>query len=155
MGDLKPVTLQRKRRALDRASGRPAYVPVVGARRRIEALAHRGYSRDDLYRLLNPTATVVQGSWLRAEVVHIDQHEAIDALYEKLWNTDGPSEQVKRVAARRCWGGPWDWDTDEMDDPNAVPYCCVERAHAEALKVHAAWSRKNSTRIAPSKGEAA
>lgn len=143
MAELKARTVRKKQRQLERSKGIPAYVPSVGARRRIEALATRGYSRDDLYLMLNPGATVVQGSWLRSERLHIVQHRAIDALYEKLWDTEGPSQQARQVAARRCWGGPWDWDTDEMDDPKAVAYCCRERMHAEALVMHKAWTKAN------------
>lgn len=143
MTELKTRTVRKKRRQLERSKGIPAYVPSVGARRRIEALATRGYSRDDLYLMLNPDAAVVQGSWVRSERIHIDQHRAIDALYEKLWSTEGPSAQAKLVAARRCWGGPWDWDTEEMDIPDAIPFCCKERLHAEALAMHKAWTKAN------------
>lgn len=134
---LKARTVRKKQRQLERSKGIPAYVPSLGARRRIEALATRGYSRDDLYLMLNPDATVVQGSWVRSERIHIEHHRAIDQLYQKLWNTEGPSPQAKQVAARRCWGGPWDWD--DMDDPREVAYCCKERAHAESLPMHKVW----------------
>lgn len=142
MTPLHPRTLRKKQRRVEQAHGVPAYVSSLGARRRIEALATLGYSRDDLYRLLNPAAKVVQGSWVRSPRIHLRHHQAIAKLYQRIvWDSRlGPSPQAKLVARRNCWGSPMDWD--EIDNPDEVPHCCVERHHAEALRMHAAWSRQ-------------
>lgn len=143
MAQLKERTRRKKLQRLERSQGIPAYVPSLGARRRIQALATIGWSRDDLYLKLNPGATVVQGSWVRSENIHLRHHRAIADLYRRLIDTTGPSPQAKLVARRNCWGGPMDWA--DIDDPHEVAHCCIERAHVEALSLHKAWLKERRT----------
>lgn len=100
--------------------GRP--VPVIGAARRLQALAAMGYDtaylvdalgawRNDIYR------------WRRMTKPHISarNHRAIVDLYDRIADIPGPSQVARDVAASRGWAAPAAWDDGTIDDPHAEP----------------------------------
>lgn len=95
-------------------------VPIIGATRRVRALAALGWDLGSITRETGvPTMTL---SWVRAgkgEHVSAGTHAAIRAAYDLLEMRAGPSAITRATAARSCWAGPLAWD--DIDDPAATP----------------------------------
>lgn len=122
----------------------PRLLPTLGMRRRVRALARRGWSQDDIAGRLGMDPIrfkkIVQQGETRREVV-----EKVRAVYQELAWQDGPNDWARRNAERQGWPGPMDWD--DPDNPEEIPLCEIERAHAEAKALDRLW-RKNVARRA-------
>jgi hypothetical protein len=120
----------------------PRMVPTTGLKRRVRALARRGWRQADLAERLGMSwqafAKVVQ-----QEATHRELAERVAGLYRELWDKEGPSPIARRMAEQAGWPGPADWD--DPDDPAEIPACVIERAHDEALEM-ARCRRKNEAR---------
>ncbi|AZS11740.1 helix-turn-helix DNA binding protein [Arthrobacter phage Maja] len=95
-------------------------VPIIGARRRIQALMAIGWRHQDLTPLLGfRSANIVHqgGHWVSRK-----NHEAVKDLYDRLWNQRGPAtaQSMSRIA-KAGYAPPLAWDDDSIDDPNASP----------------------------------
>lgn len=107
-------------RQWDILSGNPRTVPVVGAKRRVQALQRIGWSAERLSIELGHSR-----AWLHVTLtrdggrLYRRNHEAIAALYDRLRYTPGPSAITARRAAAADWPEPdaW-WD---IDDPAEQP----------------------------------
>lgn len=112
--------LRKKRRRLGRQP--PAWVPAVGSRRRLWALACLGWTVNGLAaRLGMPARSVV---WIRTpgrEQVHRDTAARIAALYDELSMTPGPSTLAAQRARAAGAHPPLAWDDGLLDDPGAEP----------------------------------
>jgi len=93
-------------------------VPMVGALRRLDALACLGWGQRDLaaeglkpFRDRRATGARMK-TWRYREVC---------AVYDRLWNVPGPSGHSRALAARHGWAPPLAWDDDTIDDPAARP----------------------------------
>lgn len=119
-----------------------AFVPAVGTTRRLQALCALGWPVKVLAQRLGDVHPGHLGEVCRGDryLVMAYTARAVDALYEKLSGTPGPSERVRVVARRRGWAPPLAWAQDEVpercsgctlmqhlvegnhiDDPNARP----------------------------------
>lgn len=90
-----------------------------GTRRRLRALASRGYSIVDL-----ATRTGIHKSALRdlaagrARTCRQATHDTVTTTYDELWDTDGPNTRTRNWATSQAWPMPLDLDDATLDDPN-------------------------------------
>lgn len=100
-----------------------ACVPSVGTVRRLQALCAIGYTQSDLL------ARAGLSSARRGRLFHLGRQasvwastaRAVEALFNELQLTPGPSERSRRRAAELGWAPPLAWDEDTIDDPAATP----------------------------------
>ncbi|MGW4128002.1 hypothetical protein [Amycolatopsis japonica] len=104
-------------------------VPVVGARRRLQALVAIGWQLKELTRRSGLSRSTISAV-LTDDHVRFSTVKAIRDLYEELWNTRPPEQtphekfavaRAKSQATRNGWVPPMAWDDDTIDDPDAVP----------------------------------
>jgi hypothetical protein len=100
-------------------------VPIIGARRRIQALMAIGWRHQDLTPMLGfRSANIVhqEGRWVSRQ-----KHDAVKDLYDRIWNQRGPAgaQSMTRIA-KAGYAPPLAWDDDSIDDPNATPDLGVE-----------------------------
>ncbi|WP_174188472.1 helix-turn-helix domain-containing protein [Nocardia barduliensis] len=116
-------------RVADVAEGN-ARVPIVGARRRVQALVAFGYPQSNLARELgiDPShATFAALVQRRLPVDHTGQtisakrERAIKALFDRLQLTPGPSQRARDYGRKRGWALPFEWDETALDDPRGRP----------------------------------
>jgi hypothetical protein len=134
------VAMHRYR--IERIVGGAKLVPTVGLRRRVRALARRGWGQREV------AEAIGMDRWAFNKVIHQDEvrrevAEKVRAVYPELAFREGPNALSRSNAERKGWPGPLDWD--DPDNPEEVPACVIERAHAEALEMERA-RRKNETR---------
>jgi DNA-binding XRE family transcriptional regulator len=95
-------------------------VPIIGARRRIQALMAIGWRHQDLTpRLGFRSANIVHqgGHWVSRQ-----KHDAVKDLYDRLWNQRGPAGAQSMTRIEKAgYAPPLAWDDDSIDDPNAAP----------------------------------
>ena len=105
-----------------------ARIDATGTRRRLEALAVRGWSRAQV------AAKIGMGTVAFRKAVNKDRVTArlarqVSEVYDAWWDQD-PLEhglsrngvaRVRSEAARSGYVGPLAWDDDTIDDPTAVP----------------------------------
>lgn len=93
------------------------FVPALGVRRRIRALIAMGWTHEHMlaHSGVRTACTLNQvGEWVTALT-----HRRIDAMYEALAMTPGPSETSRKRAARHGYPPPLAWD--DIDDPLERP----------------------------------
>ena len=105
------------RRYLNRG---PLLIDATGTRRRLQALAARGWSSDDLGARLGVTGAAVR-QWTYRTRVQRDTAVKVADLYDELWDQPGCRTKTAARAAKRGWAVPLAWDDDEIDDPAALP----------------------------------
>lgn len=87
-----------------------ASIPVVGAARRLQALATLGWSMDDLAELLRCNRGYLSALRLQYKPrIHVATHRRIDDLYRRLWDKPGPSPRAAADARARGWAPPLAW----------------------------------------------
>jgi hypothetical protein len=142
-------------------SAQPAPVPPgrlidgTGTQRRLHALIAIGWPKAQLaYQLSGGRALQI-----RPGLVTVRNAAKVQALYEQLWRTSGPSAAARRYAAERGWPPPLFWDDELIDDPtyqgeqeftndfiNATKYPDTVRTRfADALPVVAQLSAKGKS----------
>lgn len=107
----------RYRRGLD-----PKSAPMVGVRRRLQALAVLGWPAEELGRRIDRTGNNVKQ--LRSNSrgrCRYSTWERVDQLYHELSDRDGPSLVTAQRARRSGWLAPIQWDDDVLDDPKGRP----------------------------------
>lgn len=98
----------------------PRYIPAVGTRRRLRALAVLGWRWQDIGDRLGVTWQAVQIIALeRRNRVHVDTARKVAVLYRELAEREGPSAETRKRALMKGWASPMQWD--DIDDPAAVP----------------------------------
>lgn len=114
-------------------------VLAVGCRRRVEALAADGWplswqaqrlgilSRRHLLKLV--TGATITGR----------RQRQLCALYAELENVPGPSQRSRTWAAKAGRPGPWAWDPDTIDDPDATPADYARTKTVEATLDDVDW----------------
>jgi transcriptional regulator with XRE-family HTH domain len=95
-------------------------VPIIGARRRLQALMAIGWRHQDLTPMLGfRSANLMHqaGHWVSRQ-----KHDAMKDLYDRIWDQRGPAtaQSMTRIA-KAGYAPPLAWDDDSIDDPNAVP----------------------------------
>ena len=107
----------RYRRGLD-----PKSAPMVGVRRRLQALAVLGWPADELGRRIDRTGNNVKQ--LRSnnrDRCRYSTWERVARLYDELSDREGPSLVTAQRARRNGWLPPIQWDDDVLDDPEGRP----------------------------------
>ena len=131
MDDLPPTTL----------------VDATGTRRRVQALAVRGWSRNWLARQIGMHEDAFRKALGRKQVT-AGLARRVAATYDEWWNQDpldhgcalNPVSIVRSGAQRAGWHGPLAWDDDTIDNPSAVPMTdAVPLAATEGGNVAARW----------------
>lgn len=105
-------------------NGGSAWTDATGTRRRMQALCAAGWSPAVLAPMLGVTISGIR--WLRTvDGVCLARTAArVRAVYERLWwqtPTGNTVERTARWAARAGWAEPWQWETVDIDDPDAQP----------------------------------
>ncbi|QLY33285.1 hypothetical protein H0264_14535 [Nocardia huaxiensis] len=107
-----------------------ALVPVLGARRRVQALIAHGYPQ----RTLADSLGVHAGSRTMSALVGrshsgggisksitAERERAVRALFDRLQMTPGPSDRARAYGRQRGWPLPFEWDEDTIDQPDGTP----------------------------------
>lgn len=113
------------------------YVDSLGTVRRIRALQALGWRFVDIDRAAGRkpsknNATMAHNLISQAKV-HIDNARAIDAVYQRLSMTLGPSQILRSRAAKWGWSPPLAWD--DIDDPYEIPESGTPRRVGSAGRV--------------------
>lgn len=98
------------------------HVPALGTNRRLQGLAMMGYTLADLGERLGGIK-IQQVSLLqngKQTHVTVKSARAVEALFNELQLIPGPSEQTRKVAAKKGYLPPFSWDEDTIDDPAAT-----------------------------------
>lgn len=121
-------TAQRIDRAADIARGitpinrlAARYVSTTGARRRLRALMAIGWDHRAIAEQLGKTPRALSPLLYTDRQITPRLHTEIVDLYERLWRTPGPSDYMRRHAARKGWPTPLELDDDRIDDPTYAP----------------------------------
>lgn len=100
------------------------YMPAVGARRRVEALATLGHPQSVIAEMSGLTQTTVWNVANLPKQAAADTHAAIARAYELLRTqdrSDATGAWVKARAARLGFAPPEAWSRFTIDDPGANP----------------------------------
>lgn len=120
------------------------FITARGVQRRIRALAARGWSLEEIARLLG-WSDARRESILKVERVRAWVHQSLSALYEEIWNTEPPATTLAECAVRdrtirrarqMGWAPQMGWDDIDADeapvavevDPELVDEVAVELA---------------------------
>ncbi|MFE3958592.1 hypothetical protein ACFXPS_31015 [Nocardia sp. NPDC059091] len=108
-----------------------ALVPILGARRRFQALVASGYPAAQLARELGTgerSRTIRSLMGNRADKtgrvtqdITADRERAVKDLFDRLQLVPGPSAQARALGERRGWALPMEWDEAAIDDRNGCP----------------------------------
>lgn len=107
--------------------GKGLYMPGCGVRRRLQALATRGWTMKEIARRYGHDSSSLSNMMCRRNKKYSygDVHDKIAALYDELWMVPPPDDYtIKRqanLAARMGYLPPLCWDDDTIDDPYALP----------------------------------
>ncbi|ALA06697.1 helix-turn-helix DNA binding domain protein [Mycobacterium phage Gravaillia] len=128
---------------LDPALADGLRVSIIPTQRRARALAVIGYDQPSLLAALGLPSTGRGVSKLyTAHRPHVTakRHREIEALFNELVWTPGPSAEATKRAVAKGWWGPWAWDDiDDLDCvPDAVP-SRMERRRAAARVARKQW----------------
>lgn len=95
-------------------------VPVVGASRRVQALAWMGWSlQEQANRVGMYLQQVWQVAWAKQSAVTVATDQTFRDLFEQLSATRGPSKRAHNAAVRKGWMPPLAWD--DLDNPAERP----------------------------------
>lgn len=124
-----------------------ALIDATGTRRRVQALAVRGWSYSAVARHVGMWKESFRKA-IKQRTVTARLARAVRDVYDALWNQD-PLEhgvslnavsRVRASAAREGWSGPLAWDDDTIEDPAAVPLTDAETpAATEGGNLAARW----------------
>lgn len=109
-------------------------VSALGTQRRIKALNRWGYTREQIAERVGWTQSALT-RLLEQAVIYKETEAVVTRVYRELVASGipGTSLKTRRRAEVAGWAGPLDWD--DIDNPDEVPYCEVEAAHDEALRM--------------------
>jgi hypothetical protein len=122
-------------------------VDATGTRRRVEALAVRGWSRNWLARQIGMHEDAFRKAAGRTQVT-AGLARRVAAAYDEWWDQDpldhgfalNPVSIVRAGALRAGWHGPLAWDDDTIDNPSATPMTdAVRPACTEGGNVADRW----------------
>lgn len=108
-----------------------ALVPILGARRRFQALIASGYPATHLARELGATRTsrVVRSlmghrnaeNGKPSRGISAAREREVKALFDRLQLVPGPSKRARELGERHGWPLPLEWDENSIDDPHGRP----------------------------------
>lgn len=112
----------------------PLKVSSLGTQRRIRALMRIGWSMRGLEQRWGMGYKTLSQVMQRDTVTRAKAEQVRQGYGALAFEGPGPDLRARRWAERRGWPSPLDWD--DIDNRDEVPACEVERAHAEALRIH-------------------
>lgn len=104
------------------AYGRPLRQPVLGSRRRLQALLALGWSGQHLADQLGRQRSNLPLA-RRYTTIKTVFHEDIVTLYQRLRYTAGPNTDTANRADKLGYSPPELWGNQDLDDPASVPVC--------------------------------
>lgn len=125
------MRLDANLRRLENLQGNPRHVDGTGTRRRLQALAALGWSRNELAHMLDVSGPSINARLRKTGPVHRDTATKVRALYDQLWDITPPPmtgkakgirNRIRSQAAERGWVVPMAWDDGTIDDPAATPF---------------------------------
>ncbi|CAK7288608.1 hypothetical protein [Streptomyces misionensis] len=124
-----------------------ALIDVTGTQRRVQALAVRGWSRNEIARRIRMREDNFRKAISKDRVTAYLARQ-VAAVYDELWNQDPVDHGISRNAVARIranaersgWHGPLAWDDETLDEPAAVPVTdAVEPIASEGENLAARW----------------
>lgn len=119
---------------------RPARVPTIGARRRLQALACLGWTTDDVARRIGMQGHYLGITLRRQATITRELHERISEVYEELWDQQAPpshdGRSVRAVAARLGWAPPMAYDDIDHDDAPSLGDTTVRTGRGAVSRIH-------------------
>lgn len=118
-----------------------AMVPIIGARRRLQALLSIGWRHTDIAPLVGFATSNL--TLPQTHSITRTKHDAMVRVYDELWDKPGPSRVTIERAVRAGYLPPLAWDDDTIDDPTHSPVLDVgqgerrestQRAFAEEIE---------------------
>jgi hypothetical protein len=145
--------MRRRRRAQAYGQWTPNLVDPTGTRRRLQALHAIGWTAADIGQRLGVTSqrvTAIINDHHRRHV-HTTTASRVQAVYDQLSMTPGPSLRTRQRATKADWHRPLCWDDDLIDDPTHQPAGCCGRAPRRGLPDDPDWlaARANEAGYAP------
>lgn len=120
---IRKVTAQRILQAKFDVMRPTTIVPIIGSRRRVQALMRMGWSIRDIsdatgvkYMTIH---NLIDTSGRDRKGVQLRLHEIIREHYEKVSGTVGSSTRSRNIAIQKVWAPPLAWD--DIDDPEEEP----------------------------------
>ena len=110
--------------------GRTTAVDATGTRRRLQALVAIGWSQRTLAGRLGMYPHAIGDITQGREKVAAGTAVAVRKLFAEMWTVLPPettprerlaADRARKMAHARGWVSPMAWDSDEIDDPDAVP----------------------------------
>lgn len=96
-------------------------LPVIGTRRRLQALVAAGWPMITLADRLGRQRSYLFDLIHVTSYIHACRHHEVAALFQELQMQPGPSNAARRYARERGWALPFQWDEDQIDDPHGRP----------------------------------
>lgn len=125
------------------------HVDGTGTRRRLQALAARGWTAVRLAEHHTATRQKIRQTLLSTDIdpVTAEFARSVIRLYDDLWDHDPPCPDgaalARAEAAAHGWPPPMAWDDEDLDDPMARPPSGCEPAqghlHLEDLEDCVSW----------------
>lgn len=125
------------------------HVDGTGTRRRLQALAARGWTALRLAEHHTATRQKIRQTLLSTDIdpVTAEFARSVIRLYDDLWDHDPPCPDgaalARAEAAARGWPPPMAWDDEDLDDPMARPPSTCEptqgHLHLEDLEDCVSW----------------
>jgi Zn-finger nucleic acid-binding protein len=105
-------------------------VDATGTTRRLQALARAGYPSRYIAAELSLSHDLRVRRWRsgRYHQVWRSSEVLVKYLYDRLWDTDGPSAAVSRWASQQGWEPFEAWTEETIDDPLAKAWAELDRA---------------------------
>jgi hypothetical protein len=97
-----------------------AMVDATGTRRRVEALARAGWTKEHIGAAIGRSSNRIT-EWTRDGALPAGMAEAVKRFYDEHVYREGPSREGAAVAHGKGWLCHWAWDDDTIDDPAAEP----------------------------------
>lgn len=112
------------------------FTDALGAVRRLRALAFMGWSQRELAGRYGLASKTQIGTWMAADLIHVDNDALVRRMFDDLCMTLGPSPRTRMYAQSRGWCGPLDWDDIDRDEaPAAIAESGPPHAEVDWVKV--------------------
>lgn len=108
-----------------------AHLDPTGTRRRLQALAVKGHRLYDILHEIQCNNMLMSATFVEAR-----NARRVAAVYDELWNIEGPSPVGATRARNRGWVGPGAWDDLAIDDPRAFPDLTGHCGTSRGYEVH-------------------
>lgn len=117
-----------------RGAAHPTSTSIVGAGRRLRALAALGWPTTELAARAGLPERALESALEGDLAIDVDLAR-VTALYEELSMSPGPCASTQTHARRNGWAPPLSWEEDNIDDPNAKPQGLISTSSGGATTV--------------------